>query len=386
MFWCRKEPSFFVDYFILRQCKMDFLPERVEKAIAEIGHTVIVLDPHVRALPPTCKPEAIDRVWCCYEMCCTIKCKAKISGVLTSPGFWCLDPFASDEVDVRLAKALWDGDKQKLLDFLGTMNVDAAEKVNANIQGAIQRSCASATEQLLSEVLMSCFLAACIAVLAYICLFYVNRSGFLPEQLVQADAVLAYVVRQLILLVLFGGVLVEMKTSTFLSRLRLLCEALRTNFDSLTLLSFLQGCAGFACLLTRFILVACFGTFGIPLRLLRHLRKSCKYDDAQHRCSVGPLYTSKAELFSAFAFLLLCDVGIVGGLWHENGHHEAFLDSGNVTTMPGSVVGRCVWFFVSLPEILVLLLLLLLWQQHRTRVSQDSDEAASLRRLSMLRP
>lgn len=111
-------PAFFLDYFILRQCKAgDFDPARVRRAIGEIGHTVVVLDPHVHPWPRshtlTYQPEALHRLWCVFELYSSLATQATISGVYTLPGMQCLNPETINAISVEDCKATKDQDKKR---------------------------------------------------------------------------------------------------------------------------------------------------------------------------------------------------------------------------------------------------------------------------------
>lgn len=133
---------FFVDYFCLKQCQNDFTTDRIDDAIRRIGHTLMVLDPIVTRLDdPHFYPEVVDRIWCVFELYCTVKNNNKLSGFLSWHGFLAADGHKGVEaVDVLHAKSSEPGDRVLVINKIHEFGVDAVNNtVGMVVQAALEQ-------------------------------------------------------------------------------------------------------------------------------------------------------------------------------------------------------------------------------------------------------
>jgi len=111
------EPSLFVDYFTLKQCQDDFKMGRIRSVIGTIGHTLMLLDPVMHVKEPSCKPDLSKRIWCLYEVYCTISQSKELQGMVSLSGLLASNAYGSvqDIDDVAEALSRKREDKVKIL-------------------------------------------------------------------------------------------------------------------------------------------------------------------------------------------------------------------------------------------------------------------------------
>merc|ERR1712003_364097 len=73
--WVAQTCKYFVDIFRIRQLSADFNLDIVEKVIASIGNTVLVVQPSL-------SPETLKRIFCVFEVYSTIQSQAIFDIVL----------------------------------------------------------------------------------------------------------------------------------------------------------------------------------------------------------------------------------------------------------------------------------------------------------------
>merc|ERR1711976_112709 len=119
------ETFWWIDYFCLRQSvDDDFSPDEVETVIKDIGHTVVLA-------MPWSDPTVLRRIWCLYEIYCTVKQGAKLQ-VHVVEGEKCafLEALTSDygsimatfcSIDVLQSQASDPEDREKILRLITDM-------------------------------------------------------------------------------------------------------------------------------------------------------------------------------------------------------------------------------------------------------------------------
>jgi hypothetical protein len=123
---CFKIPVF-LDYFCLRQCVSDFDPPQVKRVIKTIGFTFAGVSPP--------NNDMLKRVWCAYEVYCTI---------VDSVKFWALTPnrkanlpAITNNVDLRKCEASKESDRKHLMEWFEQVP-GGIEVANAAITDAFQ--------------------------------------------------------------------------------------------------------------------------------------------------------------------------------------------------------------------------------------------------------
>ena len=127
----KREPTVWVDYFVLRQCKNDFVPEQIVSVIGAIGLTVIELDVHNRYL---------KRSFCILESYATVKEHSELvclpAGVTREARFPC-DGQLYPEIHVQSKNAqTWQAKDKGLIDAYILNNV-GFEKLDSIIKHEI---------------------------------------------------------------------------------------------------------------------------------------------------------------------------------------------------------------------------------------------------------
>jgi hypothetical protein len=132
----------FLDFPSLRQCKKDFDLAAVERGIKEIGRTVVMLDPLL-------SPVVTSRLFCIFEIGCSVRNDVPLDITLPTPVF---------EKFVGMLLSDLEGVKK----LLGKVDVqDAAiregqETVKQEILGTIERQCGIAEmNKLVSDAIVS---------------------------------------------------------------------------------------------------------------------------------------------------------------------------------------------------------------------------------------
>jgi len=111
----------FLDYCCLRQCVPDFIEENVQSTIKQIGLTILCLEPTADRTSFV----MMRRVWCCFEIFCTMSSGARIWAVSTNSLPWMLSCKVSSSlgrsVSLQEAEASDPGDHSKLIGYLETL-------------------------------------------------------------------------------------------------------------------------------------------------------------------------------------------------------------------------------------------------------------------------
>lgn len=346
-------PAFFLDYFILRQCKKgDFDPANVRRAIGEIGHTVVVLDPHVHPWPRshalTYQPEALQRLWCVFELYSSLTTKATISGVYTLPGMQCLKPETINAISVEDCKATHDQDKKDLLRSIRKDKVWTITRINSALQETMHQASVIAIMQALMWkvvpfVLVSVIVGFCILAVEFWPHGGVSTTtpGPNDEEWDTALYIWFWVFRQALLSIILAESFAEMKTSgSSICELLLHLCGCRTQTSCLTYPVRLAFCFSHAIL----------GLLMLPFLLLRMLRVCCgRYLRPSRWLRVGTWYASERDF--VFTLIVLEMADLMPQLFWTKDQDKKY---GHCATM--------LWWFASLQTVLFVRVLLVRFQ------------------------
>jgi len=128
-----------IDYFSFRQCITDFVPDRIDDAIGHIGETVLGL-----SQSPAGNALLFTRVWCVFELQCTIKNRCEMQAVddksqILLLNFSCSAIAAS--TDVREMHASKHGGRDQILQYLQDLpgGIEAANEQTGSVVRNVQR-------------------------------------------------------------------------------------------------------------------------------------------------------------------------------------------------------------------------------------------------------
>lgn len=374
------DTAFFLDYFILRQCQPgDFDPIQVKDAIRRIGHTVVVLDPHIHpwpvpVSPNTYKPEAIARVWCAYEMYCSLATGTMLSGVFTFDGIKCLDPEAGDVISIEDCQSRNPQDRITLLQQIRSDNIWSMDDINTNLEQAVRRASAAAAFKLvILKVIAPCSAVALLYVFALGALMTCQHSTRCTDWMTEltskveipaffADVIQDLFIRQFLLVSILGVALAELKITgrdvhvvctaygsqlkQFFCRCwrRILLVVVLTFPVWIIVFSFAVVCLAY---LSFLFIVLPFGMF----RLVRCCFRCCC---PLRKVHVNSWYAYQSDFFSIVAVLLFIDL--------------IFYDS-IFTDSPYSIPCQFVVWILSVPTFLFVAVL---W----ARINQPQDVLA----------
>lgn len=348
-------PAFFLDYFILRQCKAgDFDPVRVRRAIGEIAHTVVVLDPHVHPWPRshtlTYQPEALHRLWCVFELYSSLATQATISGVYTLPGLQCLNPETIKAISVEDCKATQDQDKKDLLRSIRNDTVWTIARINSELRVTMYQASVTAVWQSLmwKVVPYVVYYAVCCAIVAFPVIYFgIFRPAPNAEDCDTSAPILIWLFRQALLSIILAQSFAEMKTSgSSIHELSMHFCGCRTQTACLTYPLRLACCFGAAIL----------GLAMAPFFLFRMLRRCCCRSLRPCRwLRVGTWFASERDFIFTFVVLEMVDFTVQLLLTEDYGRGVALL-----------------WWFASLQTVLFVRVL---WA--RFQVTQPLAQAVS---------
>jgi len=362
-------PAFFLDYFIVRQAQPnDCSPSSVKEAIGRIQNTVVVLNPHVQPWPsirPPCtyKPEAICRLWCAFELLCSIETGAKISGVFTLAGLQCLDPKTSDEISLQHCQFhSEDSVMQQVKVQFDRRNDGQKEEEDRLLRMRVRKASAAAAWRLIVQRFLpfAVLLPCVIFMVAYIVLYAYGNNGYSER------VVIYYLCRQLLLVMSLSAALAEMKISCR-GFCKLCSEFLSSRrgwqwiLGSIFLIAFLivltpNTLLGF---IAFFFFWPCF-VFSV-LRLVRCCFCCLKSHASGTWLCVHSWYASQRDFLVIVAALALVDI--------------MYLSLPTDFNLPGPVIVKVLWYNLSLP--LLLLLRVLSAKRLQRQRSTDSHSPAS---------
>lgn len=332
------DTAFFLDYFILRQCQPgDFDPIQVKDAIRRIGHTVVVLDPHIHpwpvpVSPSTYKPEAIARVWCAYEMYCSLATETMLSGVFTFDGIKCLDPEASDVISLEDCQSRNPQDKIKLLQQIRSDNIWSMDDINTYLEQAVRRASAAAAFKLvILRVMAPCSAVALFYVFTYAFMWKCQKStgctdwfrelpskveisGFGNLADFFSDVIADVFFRQFLLVSILGVALAELKITG--RDVRVVCTAYGSQLKQFfcrcwrrILLIVVLTFPVWLIVLVAVAYLALFSFFGIvlPFGMFRLVRCCFRCCCPLRKIHVNSWYAYQSDFFSIVAVLLFID-------------------------------------------------------------------------------
>jgi len=154
------EPTFWLDYFILRQCKSDFVRERIADTIKNIGRTILITEQLGTV------PVAVTRTFCVFEVYATLKANNELS-VVPATSVWCV-PLEAIRVDLQASSCRSEahkGEINALIDREVGFDFANAEVANKIELARSQFLIRSLFDNLVGAVLT--FLLLCVVVFYY---------------------------------------------------------------------------------------------------------------------------------------------------------------------------------------------------------------------------